>query len=307
MDASSRLTAFLALSLCASLLTAAEPTTPGVTNQVAQSIEIKGVHNAFRATDTIYSGSQPEGDEAFAALAKLGVKTIISVDGGKPDVEAARKHGLKYIHLPYGYDGIPTNRVVELVKAAKEPGPFFVHCHHGLHRGPAAVAVMCEATAGWSHEKAVDWLRQAGTATDYPGLYRAAGEFTAPTPEQLTAVGPLPEVAKTSSMVDSMVAIDEHFTWLKQSQKNGWKTPAGHADISPPHEATILWEQLRELGRLPDVAKESEDFRKKLADSEQAADSFRKLLRADADGPALDASFKQVTQSCAACHKSYRN
>jgi protein tyrosine phosphatase (PTP) superfamily phosphohydrolase (DUF442 family) len=137
------------------LLVAAEPKTGGaMTNIVAQPLAIPGVHNAFRATDRIYSGSQPEGEEAFAAFARLGVKTIVSVDGSKPDVEAARKHGLRYVHLPYGYDGIPTNRMVELVKLAAEgSGPLFVHCHHGRHRGPAAVAVMCEASAGWTTTK----------------------------------------------------------------------------------------------------------------------------------------------------------
>ena len=77
-------------------------------------MEIPGIHNAFQVTEKIYSGSQPEGDAAFAALQKLGVKTILSVDGSKPDVERAHKFGLRYVHLPFSYDGIPTNRVVEL-------------------------------------------------------------------------------------------------------------------------------------------------------------------------------------------------
>src|SRR5438046_379302 len=68
--------------------------------------EFPGIENAFRVTDRMISGSQPEGDAAFAALAKAGVKTIISVDGSKPDVATAKKYGLRYIHLPIGYDGI---------------------------------------------------------------------------------------------------------------------------------------------------------------------------------------------------------
>ena len=102
------------------------------TNHVAKPVEIAGVHNAFRVTERIYSGSQPEGDAAFEALKKLGIKTIISVDGSKPDVEAARKFGLKYVHLPIGYDGVATNRLAELTKVTSEvSGPYFVHCHHG--------------------------------------------------------------------------------------------------------------------------------------------------------------------------------
>ena len=278
------------------------------TNAVVQPIEIPGVHNAFRATERIYSGSQPEGDEAFAAIAKLGVKTLVSVDGTKPDVEAARKHGLRYVHLPIGYDGVPTNRVAELAKLTAEMGgPFFVHCHHGQHRGPAAVAVMCEASEGWTPNQAVTWLREAGTATDYSGLYRAAQEFRAPTKAQLAAVRELPEVARTSSLVEAMVAIDAHFDHLKESQKAGWKIPPGHADISPPHEATMLWEQFREIARTEDTAKRSDDYRIKLAEAEQIANSLRKLLREPSDHAAIDAAFKRAGQTCSACHQKYRN
>ncbi len=278
------------------------------TNTVAKPVELAGVHNAFQVTERIYSGSQPEDEAAFAALAKLGVKTIVSVDGGKPDVETARKHGIRYIHLPIGYDGVPTNRVIELAKAAlTQPGPFFVHCHHGLHRGPAAVAIICQALEGWSARKAEAWMREAGTSPDYPGLFRSAREFKQPTQEQLAATGPLPEFTQPSSLVEAMVTIDEHFSRLKLSQQAGWKSPPGHADISPPHEATMLWEQLREMARLPDTAQRPEDYRAKLADSEQTADALRRLLRESADPALLDATFKRAAQSCSACHRSYRN
>jgi len=135
-----------------------------------QALPSTHLHNVFRATPKIFSGSSPDNEAGFAEIAKLGVKTMVSVDGGRPDVETAKKFGLKYIHLPIGYDGIPSNRVVELVKAAQTlEGPIYVHCHHGLHRGPAAVAVMCEAVAGWSTNLAEQWLKRAG---DGGGLRR---------------------------------------------------------------------------------------------------------------------------------------
>ena len=284
--------ALLLFATC--LMRAADAIPAATTNTVARPIEIPGVHNAFRAAEKIYSGSQPEGDEAFAAIAKLGVKTVISVDGSKPDVEAARKHGLKYVHLPYGYDGVPTHRVAELAKVASSGGgPFFVHCHHGKHRGPAAIAVMCLANEDWTTNRAVAWLREAGTSADYPGLYRAAREFRKPTPTELAAVNELLEVAKSSSLVEAMVAIDEHFDALKLSQKAGWKTPPGHADISPAHEATMLWEQFREIARTDDTTKREKDYRIKLSEAEQLAEMLRKLLREPVDKSALDVAFKQ--------------
>jgi len=277
-------------------------------NAVAQAIDLPGVHNAFRASDRIYSGSQPESEEAFAAIAKLGVKTILSVDGSKPDVEAAHRHGLHYVHLPFGYDGIPADRVAELTKLTTEmSGPFLVHCHHGKHRGPAAVAVMCEASEGWTTNQAVAWLREAGTAADYPGLYRAAQEFLPPGKEQLAAIKELPEVARTSSLVEAMVAIDAHFDQLKESQKAGWKTPPGQADISPTHEATMLWEQFKEIARTEDTVGRSADYRSKISEAEQTTDVLRRLLRESRDNSLIDAAFKNVGQSCAACHQKYRN
>lgn len=307
-----RLARILAATIATTMLlghcAVAEDKSPA-TAGIAKPLEITGVHNAFRATDRLISGSQPEGDAAFAALARLGVKTIISVDGGKPDVEAARKHGLRYIHVPIGYDGIPTARLAELVKAASGMAePIFVHCHHGKHRGPAAVGVIAEAVAGWSPKQAEEWLRQAGTAADYPGLYRSVREFQMPKPEALAAIGPLPESAKTADLVDAMVEIDERFEALKAIQKAGWKATTAHPDIAPAHQAALLWESYRELARMEDTAKRPEDYRSKVADSERAAAALRDALKLPAPDPAaLDALMKQNTQSCATCHKAYRN
>lgn len=271
-------------------------------------IEIPGVHNAFQVTDRVFSGSQPEGKEAFGALAKLGVKTIISVDGSKPDVEEARKHGLRYIHLPFGYDGVPTNRIAELAKAAGvQSGSVFVHCHHGLHRGPTAVAIICEATADWTTNRAEAWMREAGTAADYVGLYRSAITMQMPTTAQLDAVKDLPDVAKTSSLVEAMVAIDGHFSALKLSQKAGWKTPPGHADISPAHEAMMLWEQFRELARADDASKRPGDYRTKLAEAEKDAEALRQSLRKLGNPADIEESFSRIGPSCSACHRRYRN
>lgn len=300
----------LFLSCLAAQPTRAADPVPAAGSELAPSVqrlEITGVHNAFRVTDRIYSGSQPEGDEAFAALARLGVKTIISVDGSKPEVERARRHGIRYVHLPVGYDGVSKPCVAALAKAGTTlSGPIFVHCHHGLHRGPAAVAVLAEATASWSTHQAVAWMRQAGTSPDYAGLYRCAASFTAPTAAELSAVGDLPEVARTSSLVEAMVAIDNHFAALKAMEKLGWKTPPQHADLTPAHEATLLWEQFRELARTPDTAQRPAEYRGKMEATEKAASRLRRCLEEGNNGKTA-AAFQELAQSCSSCHRHYRN
>ena len=298
----------LSLLLLAALAGPA-PASAAPTNAVGTPLPSTHVHNLFRATTNVFSGNSPDSDAAFAEIAKLGVKTIISVDGSKPDVETARKHGLRYIHLPIGYDGVPSNRVAELAKAAQTVGgSLYVHCHHGLHRGPAAVAVICESTAGWTTNQAVGWLKQAGTAADYTGLYRSAMEFRLPSPAALARIIELPEVAKTSSLVEAMVAIDEEFDRLKTAQKVGWSKIPNQPDLTPAHTATILWEHFKELARTDDTAKRPEDYRAKLAASEKATDQFRALLRdAKADPSTRDSAFQTLTKTCAACHQQYRN
>ncbi|MBN9692124.1 MAG: cytochrome c [Verrucomicrobia bacterium] len=274
-----------------------------------QSIVTTNCHNLFKVTARIFSGAEPETEAAFAELAQLGVKTLISVDGAEPAVELARKHGLRYVHLPIGYDSIPSNRVAELMFAATElPGPIYLHCHHGKHRGPAAVAVICLAAEGWTRDQATQWLKQAGTAREYRGLYRAVTDFSPPTVTQLKSVQSLPEIAQRSSLVEQMVALDQHWERLKQIQSNGWKVPPQHPDLRADQEATVLWEHLRELQRLPENAARPVDYRDKLEASEQAAQALRSALAVpQATSESLDVPFQDLNKSCTSCHKVYRN
>lgn len=268
--------------------------------------ELAGIHNFFRATTNAFSGSQPEGEAGFASLKKLGVKTIISVDGARPDTELAARHGLRYVHLPVGYDGISTNRVLELAKAAATlPGPIYVHCHHGKHRGPAAVSVMCLATAGWTSAQAVEFMHAAGTGAEYLGLYRAASDFKQPSSAQLASViASFPSVVEPTTIVESMVAVEHIYDRLEATKQAAWKTPADHSDIVPAHEATMLLEQFRELARLDDTAGRAADYRAKLAAASSAAENLQSQLQ---QGALADDAFMRVSESCVDCHRQYRN
>ena len=66
-----------------------------------------GLHNVFPIGDKVFSGSSPEGRAGFESLHAMGIRTIISVDGAKPHVDLAREQGLRYVHIPIGYDGLP--------------------------------------------------------------------------------------------------------------------------------------------------------------------------------------------------------
>ncbi len=274
-----------------------------------------GIHNLFALGTNVFSGSTPEGEASFAALAKLGVKTIISVDGAKPDVETARKHGLRYVHLPHGYDGISTNLQLQLAKAGRElPGPIYVHCHHGKHRGAVAAAFICLADQGWNKAQAEAFLVAAGTSTNYAGLYAVVREFQLPTSEQLRALSAdFPETANVSGLVDAMVGVDEHWEHLKAVRAAGYLAPPSHPDIQPANEAVILWEHYREAQRLPETIQHGADMVERFKSAEAEAKEADRLLRLFGSGGnadikvQLDKTFDAMAMSCSACHQAHRD
>jgi protein tyrosine phosphatase (PTP) superfamily phosphohydrolase (DUF442 family) len=277
-------------------------------------VEAEGLHNVLRISDKIYSGSGPEGPKSFAALRRLGIKTVISVDGARPDVELARRHGLRYVHIPIGYNGVLRPQALQLAKAVRDlPGPVYVHCHHGKHRGPAAAAVtlLC-ADFNCTVEEALAVLRAAGTDPRYTGLFESVKRFERPTDRELARLTrELPEVVAVAALTQAMVGIDHAWDNLKLSRDAGWKAPPDHPDIDPPHEALQLQEQYRELARLPAVKGRPEDFRSWVAEGEQTARNLEKVLRVvkgkAVDLEAAEKAYRLSAATCTRCHTKYRD
>jgi hypothetical protein len=278
-------------------------------------LELPGVQNLFSLGANIFSGSAPEGDEGFATLEKLGIKTIITVDGMKPDVERAHQHGMRYIHVPHGYDGIPTNVQAQLVKAAEvSAAPIFIHCHHGQHRGPAAAAIICMAEENWATARAEAWLAAAGTSTDYDGLFKSVREFKKPSTDEFRKIpAEFPETKEVSGLVDAMVAIDQTFDRMKSMRKAGYKATTADPDANAAHEMTILFEHFLEAQRLPEAQKRGPEFMAKLAAAEQFAKEARaayqkyKVQRDDEGLKTLDAALDSTAKQCSDCHRAYRD
>jgi hypothetical protein len=106
--------------------TAAAPSAPVVEKD--EHGDPKGLHNHRRWSERIGSGAQPEGEIAFRNLAALGYRVVVSVDGARPDLELAAKHGLRYVHIPIGYDGLDPGQRLAVAKAVETAeGPVFFH------------------------------------------------------------------------------------------------------------------------------------------------------------------------------------
>ena len=267
-----------------------------------------GLHNFRKWTDKLAQGAQPLGDAAFRNLAALGYRTIVTVDAARPDIETAERYGLRYVHVPIGYDGVPHDAQVSIVGAVRNSdGPVYVHCHHGTARGPAAVAVARVALDGVSNDEALAGLKGSGCSPSYKGLFRDVAQCVPPTAEELARVpARQPSYTPPSDLATAMVVADQRFDRLKLSRAAKWGVPPEHSDVDPPHEATMLWEQIREMARLSDARTKGEDFLQLLANSESGAKELEGALQRR-DPSAADRAADAVRKSCDACHAKYRN
>jgi protein tyrosine phosphatase (PTP) superfamily phosphohydrolase (DUF442 family) len=261
------------------------------------------LENLHRLSATLLSGSEPKTDAAFAELAAMGVRTVVSVDGIKPNLAAAAKHGLRYIHIPIGYDGVDAHAQAALTRLVREAkAPAYVHCHHGKHRGPAAAAVACMAAGDMDHASAAAYLKLAGTGREYAGLWRDVAGF-----QPLPADAPLPplvEAVEVEGLSAAMAQLDRAWDGLQRCEAAGWKTPPDHRDLTPVHQALLVWEGLREAERANDHADPqlAAWLRAEAGRAEQLHQSLQ-ASRLDA----ATAAFQNLEAGCAQCHKQYRN
>jgi protein tyrosine phosphatase (PTP) superfamily phosphohydrolase (DUF442 family) len=278
-------------------------------------VDMAGLHNVIQVSEKLFSGGVPEDNAGFESLKQLGIKTILSVDGARPDVARAKEFGMRYVHLPIGYDGVSQEQAMMLARAVRDlPGPIYLHCHHGKHRSPAAAAaVQFCLDDKCTVAQAVDIMKRAGTDLRYTGLLAGPQQLKRPTRQALDNVTvDFPEVAEIAALAKSMVRIDEHWDHLTLIKKADWKTPKNHPDLDPPHEALQLREHYRELARLPDVQKRPTDFKTWLADSEKAAreleEGLRQCAKATTMGTdALDKTYQRTRSLCTQCHAKYRD
>ena len=276
----------------------------------------KHLPNAIQIHDKVISGGLPDGEQAFRELKALGVKTIISVDGAKPEVAIARRYGMRYVHLPHGYNGILPERVRELAKAVRDlEGPIFIHCHHGKHRSPAAAAVACVSTGMIEASSSLAMLKLAGTNENYRGLFESVASASRLPDAMLNALPVnFPELAKLPPLTEAMVELDHTHDHLRQIAAAGWQTLPDHPDLDPAHEALLLKEHFTEMLRMEFVSKQPDGFQTMLKESESDARQLETAIR-KWNGPVKSITvptsmiepFHRIGENCATCHRQYRD
>lgn len=271
-----------------------------------------GLLNVVTFHDRFYSGGVPEGAKGFDALARLGVKTIISVDGAAPDLSLAKARGLRYIHLPFGYDGFGESRKLQLTRAVRDSlrdGPVYLHCHHGKHRSACAAATVAVSLGWMSPDAAIARMHVSGTSPNYTGLFECA-QHAVPIPASIIdAVPPnFPEISRPEGLVASMVDVDAIADRLEEIRAAGWTTPPDHPDLVPISEAGHLADLFRVLAEDPQIQSRPLDFKTKLLAARDHAAKLEELLGEHPIQPdAVSGAFALISASCKDCHTIYRD
>jgi len=243
------------------------------------------------------------------------VHTILSVDGKAPDAEAAAALGLRYVHIPIEYKGLTEEELGAITKTFRElEGPFYVHCYHGKHRGPAAAAVGRMVLDGVSRETAMAEMRQyCGTSAKYEGLYRDIATAHIPTADESAELDfDFPARKLPRGIVALMVEVSRANDNLDLLEKQAFAADPEHPDVDARNESAKLLQSFTAALELNQVRNGAEDFRGWFqaahGDSQKLSDALERASQGD---PAAAAEASQawaaVKASCTACHKAYRD
>ena len=168
----------------------AETSAPNRPAQWAERIQLKGVPNLHRVSDTLYRSAQPSA-EGMKNLEATGIETIVNLRSFHSDRDKIKKTGLAYEHIymkawhPEEEDAVRFLQIVTNPKRA----PVLVHCQHGADRTGAMCAIYRVAVQGWSKEEALREMTEGGfefhgiwqdlvrwiTALDMEGIKKEAG------------------------------------------------------------------------------------------------------------------------------------
>ena len=274
------------------------------------------IANLHSLTPRLISGALPD-RRTFHHLASLNVRTIISVDGAPPDVDAANAHNIRTVHIPVGYDGITAEQATQIIAAVRDsPGPVFIHCHHGQHRGPTAAALCMIALNDWTAEQSLNWMRTtARTGSQYAGLYDTVARFTPPTEAQLDAIdtAALPARAEPNDTVQTMLAIDRNFDNLKKIRKANWQLADDLKNQSLFADTQLLRDHFDHLRRQNPNA--PADYREALNRSIVICEQMTVHLNWISNGRGspehfsenLETAYTTLRRTCITCHRAHRN
>ena len=178
----------------AALVSAVVLAGPAIAQSPATNIRI---NNFGKVNDNYFRGSQPKGAD-YAALAALGVKTVIDLQEGGPSNEGGyvKAAGMQFFRIGMKTTKAPTDaQVQQFFEIVTNPAnqPVYVHCAGGRHRTGTMTALYRMTYDGWNAAQAYNEMRQYRFEgfPDHPVLrnYVYAYHPAAKTPPAVLATG----------------------------------------------------------------------------------------------------------------------
>jgi protein tyrosine/serine phosphatase len=129
------------------------------------------IKNFGQMDERFFRGGRPE-DGDYAALAALGVKTIIDLTDNSKEYEqpAVERAGLRYINIPMVDKSYPLmDQINAFLKVVDDPetGKFYVHCAGGRHRTGVMGAVYRFTHDKWNLDQVLAEMDQYEFGSGY--------------------------------------------------------------------------------------------------------------------------------------------
>jgi protein tyrosine phosphatase (PTP) superfamily phosphohydrolase (DUF442 family) len=129
----------------------------------AQPMQMKGVPNLHKVSDTLYRSAQPS-KEGIKNLKAAGIETVINLRSSHSDRDEIGETGLAYEHIYMKAWHPEEEDAVRFLQIVTNPihAPFLVHCQHGADRTGTMCALYRVTVQGWSKEEAIEEMIQGG-------------------------------------------------------------------------------------------------------------------------------------------------
>jgi len=129
----------------------------------AQPIELAGVPNLHRVSETLYRSAQPTA-EGMRALEKLGIRTVVNLRAHHSDADELSGTMLREESIPVDALHPRIEDLAHFLRIVNDPQkvPVLVHCQRGADRTGLAVAVYRVAMQDWTKEEAIREMTEGG-------------------------------------------------------------------------------------------------------------------------------------------------
>ena len=157
----------------------------------ARKLRLAGVSNFGEVAPTLFRGGQPT-SQGFASLAKLGINIVVDLrrqdsgDEAREEKEVAA-NGMEFVSLSWDCRHPSDEIAARFLQVLRDnPGKkVFIHCHYGVDRTGAMIAVYRMAEEGWSAPDAMREMKLFGFNFVHRSWCHTLVGFEADFPQQI--------------------------------------------------------------------------------------------------------------------------